>query len=155
MSKTIEVGRHDVSVYGKSYGYSGVSVLSKLARYGGYPNWPERLKLDPRCSVRNRKRELERLPEPCAEAVIDQGSFWFRISNFFQPGDVIFMETGTASSGGQDFVLPRHATMINSAAWLSIGYTLGACVGATLVRMEWEKWRSEHPGEFIKGHNPI
>jgi pyruvate decarboxylase len=105
--------------------------------------------------VRNRKRELERLPEPCAEAVIDQGSFWFRISNFFQPGDVIFMETGTASSGGQDFVPPRHATMINSAAWLSIGYTLGACVGATLVRMEWEKWRSEHPGEFIKGHNPI
>ncbi|GAM40211.1 thiamine pyrophosphate-requiring enzyme [Talaromyces pinophilus] len=135
----------------KIYGYSGVSVLSKLARSGGYPNWPERLKLDPRCSVRNRKREIERLPEPCAEAVIYQDSFWFRISKFFQPGDVILTETGTASSGGNDFVLPRHATMINSAAWLSIRYALGACVGATLVRMEWEKWRSEHPGEFIKG----
>lgn len=127
VTKTIEIGQYDISVYGKSYGYAGFSVLCRLARSDGYPSWPKRLKLDPRCSVRDRKKELEQLPDPCADEVIDQDSFWFRISKFFQPSDIILTETGTASSGGQDFVLPRNAWMINSAAWLSIGYALGMC----------------------------
>jgi pyruvate decarboxylase len=153
VTKTIEIGQYDVSVYGKSYGYHGFSVLLRLARPNVcYPNWIERLKLDPRCSVRDRKKELEQLPDPSADAVIDQDRLWFRISKFFQPGDLILTETGTAaSSGGQDFVLPHHARMINSAAWLSIGYTQGACVGVELARMEWVKWRSEEPGEFTRG----
>lgn len=151
VTKTIEIGQYDVSVYGKSYGYAGSSVLGGLACRHRYPYWPKRLKLDSRFSVRDRKKELEQLPEPCADAVIDQDSFWFRISKFFRPGDVILTETGTASSGGQDFVLPKYARMINSAAWLSIGYALGACVGATLGRMELEKRRLERPGIFLKG----
>lgn len=113
---TIMTGLLEMPIIGKSYGYSGLSMLSELAHSGGYPNRPERLKLDPRCSVRDRKKELEQLPEPHVDAAIDQGSFWFRISKFFQPSDIILTETGTASAGGQDFVLPRHACMVNSAA---------------------------------------
>ncbi|OBT83801.1 hypothetical protein VE02_08662 [Pseudogymnoascus sp. 03VT05] len=60
-------------------------------------------------------------------------TFWQRISSFFQPGDIILTETGTASGGGGEFVLPPDTTLINSSIWLSIGYTLGACAGGSLA----------------------
>ncbi|KFY86642.1 hypothetical protein V500_07505 [Pseudogymnoascus sp. VKM F-4518 (FW-2643)] len=94
---------------------------SKLLQYGIYP------------SLRNPRKQRDSLLSPEACAMVTQDTFWQRISSFFQPGDIILTETGTASSGGGDFVLPPDTTLINSSIWLSIGYMLGACAGGSLA----------------------
>ncbi|KAI7759242.1 hypothetical protein LZL87_008619 [Fusarium oxysporum] len=63
-----------------------------------------------------------------------QDTFWKRISEFFEPGDIIMTETGTPSAGGRDFVLPGQTTLINSGVWLSIDYMLGSSQGVALAQ---------------------
>ncbi|KAJ5496530.1 hypothetical protein N7463_008517 [Penicillium fimorum] len=92
---------------------------------------------------------LKSLPEPVDTASIDQYSLWLRMSWFLQPGDIVMTETGTASYGGQSIALPDGTTLINSSIWLSIGYMLGACQGATLAQREMVKDGTRSPGRTI------
>ncbi len=82
------------------------------------------------------REQLEALVAPDNDAIIDQDTFYQRISPFFREGDIILTETGTASIGGRDFVLPANTQLINSSIWLSIGYMLGAAQGAALAQRE-------------------
>lgn len=79
---------------------------------------------------------LKKLPEPADHSVVDQYSFWLLISKFLCSGDIIMTETGTASYGGQSILLPDDTAVINSTIWLSIGYMLAACQGASLAQRE-------------------
>ncbi|KAJ6139885.1 hypothetical protein N7471_006371 [Penicillium samsonianum] len=92
---------------------------------------------------------LKNFPEAVDTASIDQYSLWLRMSAFLQPGDIVMTETGTASYGGQSFALPEGTTLINSSIWLSIGYMLGACQGATLAQREMVKGGTRPPGRTI------
>ncbi|KAL2827377.1 thiamine diphosphate-binding protein [Aspergillus cavernicola] len=88
------------------------------------------------CSIHPLFTPSSPLQAPIQSAPIDQATFWTRMSKFLRPSDIILTETGTSSSGGQDLILPPQATMINSALWLSIGYTLGATVGVALAQKD-------------------
>ena len=79
---------------------------------------------------------LETLPPTQPEDIIDQTTFWQRISTLFRSGDIILTETGTPSIGGRDFVLPPQTTVINTGIWLSIGFMLGASQGAALAQRD-------------------
>ena len=79
---------------------------------------------------------MKALPPTQVDAVIDQDTFWQRVSTFFRPGDIILTETGTPSIGGRDLILPPQTSLINSSIWLSIGYMLGAAAGAALAQRE-------------------
>ncbi|KAM0279196.1 hypothetical protein ACHAQH_004741 [Verticillium albo-atrum] len=79
---------------------------------------------------------LRNLPRSIPSSPVDQYSFFLRISNFFRPGDMILTEAGTASHGGQSFILPESMFLINSSLWLSIGYALAAAQGAALAQRE-------------------
>lgn len=68
-----------------------------------------------------------------ADDGITHATFWRNISPFFQPHDIIMTESGTASMGSRDFMLPRDVTLVNSSLWLSIGYMLGAAQGAAFA----------------------
>ncbi|KAE8352289.1 thiamine diphosphate-binding protein [Aspergillus coremiiformis] len=87
-----------------------------------YPSLP-----DPRAT-------LNRIPPVARTGALTQDIFWKRMSRFFRPGDMVLTETGTASSGGRDFVFPRNVGMINSGVWLSIGYMLAAAQGVALAQ---------------------
>ncbi|KAK2488325.1 hypothetical protein H9L39_02252 [Fusarium oxysporum f. sp. albedinis] len=78
-----------------------------------------------------------------------QDTFWKRISEFFEPGDIIMTETGTPSTGGRDFVLPRQTTLINSGVWLSIGYMLGSSQGVALAQRDLVAEDSSRRGRTI------
>lgn len=97
---------------------------SRLPRYDPYPD------------LGNARQQLEALPATVPDSVIDQDTFWQRMSTFFRSGDIILTETGTPSVGGRDFVLPPQTTLINSGIWLSIGYMLGAAQGAALAHRD-------------------
>ncbi|KAH8585648.1 pyruvate decarboxylase [Bisporella sp. PMI_857] len=125
---TIEIGAADSGI--QTYTLHAKAVLrklldqldqSKLPQYVAYP------------SQVNPRKERNNLPLPKTDSLIFQETFWKRISSFFQPGDIILTETGTAAYGGSEFVLPPDTTMIVSSIWLSIGYMLGACAGASLA----------------------
>ncbi|KAL2414733.1 Pyruvate decarboxylase [Exophiala dermatitidis] len=94
---------------------------AKIPKFSSNPNLP-----DPR-------KASALLPTPKGEDKLSQDIFWTRISRIFQPGDIVLTETGTASVGGREFILPENATLINSSIWLSIGFILGAAQGAALA----------------------
>lgn len=79
---------------------------------------------------------LKALPPPAPDSLVDQHAFWLRMAAFLRPGDIILTETGTCSYGGQSLVLPENTVVINSALWLSIGYTLAACQGVALAQRD-------------------
>lgn len=62
--------------------------------------------------------------------IISQAWLWPRVAQFFRPKDVILAETGTAGFGIIDIPLPKDATLITQVLWGSIGYTVGALLGA-------------------------
>lgn len=99
-------------------------VVSRLPRYEPYPD------------LGNLSQQLHTLPPTEPESLVDQDTFWQRISSFFRPGDIILTETGTPSVGGRDFVLPPQTTLINSSIWLSIGHMLGASQGAAVAQRD-------------------
>lgn len=144
---TIEVDQKGVEVCGALYRDLNIKTLlrklldrldtSRLPRLRPYPDLGDPRKL------------RDELAEPARDAVIDQETFWQRISTFFRSGDIVMTETGTSSSGGRDFVLPPQTTMINSALWLSIGYMLGACSGAALAQREMISEKSRPDGRTI------
>ncbi len=104
-------------------------VLSKLDK--------DRLpRYQPTMDLGDPRQQLKELPPTMESEIIEQDTYWQRMSNFFRPGDIILTETGTPSVGGRDFVLPPHTTLINSSIWLSIGYMLGACAGAAQAQRE-------------------
>ncbi|EXL41414.1 hypothetical protein FOCG_16221 [Fusarium oxysporum f. sp. radicis-lycopersici 26381] len=81
------------------------------------------------------------LADSCIQAVAKadlllQDTFWNRISEFFEPEVIIMTETGTPSTGGRGFVLPRQTTLINSGVWPSIGYMLGSSQGVDFAQRD-------------------
>ncbi|KAF7537178.1 hypothetical protein G7Z17_g12900 [Cylindrodendrum hubeiense] len=143
---TITIGSTSASPT-KHHGIRIKSLLEKLvAKLDGvklavaepFPENPE----DPR-------QLLKSLPTPASDSIVDQYSFWLRISEFFRPGDIILTETGTASYGGQSFVLPEDTMLINSSIWLSIGYMLAASQGVSLAQREMVKEGTRRPGRTI------
>jgi pyruvate decarboxylase len=94
---------------------------SKLPRYNGHESLPNPTKL------------RDSLKPYAAKDLISQDTFWQRISSYFQSGDIILTETGTASYGSAEFILPPDTTLIVSSIWLSIGYMLGSCAGSSLA----------------------
>jgi len=62
--------------------------------------------------------------------IISQAYLWPRVGQFFKPKDIIIAETGTSSFGIIDVPLPKEAVLITQVLWGSIGFTVGATLGA-------------------------
>ena len=62
--------------------------------------------------------------------IISQAWLWPRVGQFFRPYDVVLAETGTSGFGMIDVPMPKGATLITQVLWGSIGYTVGALLGA-------------------------
>lgn len=70
---------------------------------------------------------------PQAGAPITQRRFWHRLSRFLREGDVVLAEAGTALFGAVVMPLPPGVSFVSQLLWASIGYTLGATVGAAMA----------------------
>ncbi len=64
---------------------------------------------------------------------ITQKRFWHRMANYFEPQDIILAETGTSMFGVLEAPILHPVTVITQPLWASIGYTVGALLGATLA----------------------
>ncbi|RMZ90818.1 hypothetical protein DV736_g1951, partial [Chaetothyriales sp. CBS 134916] len=133
--RTITFHRDSVEFGGASQSaeYSNLHVKSLLQKVLGRLDKSKLPKYDPYPDLGVPSAQLKALPPPQPDGVIDQATFWQRVSTFFQSGDIVLTETGTPSVGGRDLILPPHTTLINSSIWLSIGYMLPAAAGAALA----------------------
>ena len=62
--------------------------------------------------------------------VITQAYLWPRVGQYFKPKDIIIAETGTSGFGIIDVPLPKDSMLITQVLWGSIGYSVGATLGA-------------------------
>ncbi|AMD19206.1 HBR305Wp [Eremothecium sinecaudum] len=67
---------------------------------------------------------------------LKQEWIWENVSKFFQEGDIIITETGTAAFGIVQSKFPKDAYGISQVLWGSIGFTTGACLGAAFAAEE-------------------
>lgn len=75
---------------------------------------------------------------------ITQSYIWQRIGRFLKPNDIILAESGTAQFGVSDATFPSNTSYITQIFWSSIGYTVGACLGALVAASE-----MKNPGRVI------
>ena len=64
---------------------------------------------------------------------LTQARFWQRMANFYQAKDIILAETGTSMFGVLEAAIPYPVSVITQPLWASIGYTVGALLGASLA----------------------
>ena len=62
-------------------------------------------------------------------AKLTQAAYWRAIQNYLRPGDVLYVDNGT-SFALLGLKLPPNCTFIGSINWGSIGYSVGALLGA-------------------------
>lgn len=75
---------------------------------------------------------------------ITQSYIWQRIGRFLQPNDVVLAESGTAQFGLSDATFPANTSYITQIFWSSIGFTVGACLGALVANRE-----AKTPGRVV------
>ncbi|KAI5248797.1 pyruvate decarboxylase [Aureobasidium subglaciale] len=75
------------------------------------------------------------------QALPTQKDFYRIINPLLKPGDIVMGETGTASHGTRDLVLPSGSYYFTAVTWLSIGYMLPAALGAAMAQRDSNKWK--------------
>ncbi|KIX02636.1 uncharacterized protein Z518_08578 [Rhinocladiella mackenziei CBS 650.93] len=75
---------------------------------------------------------------------IKQSFVWQRIGRFLKKNDIVLAESGTAQFGMPDAIFPPDIKYITQTFWSSIGYTVGACLGALIAAKE-----MKYPGRVI------
>lgn len=73
---------------------------------------------------------------PGSDAGITQEWLWLRVSSWFQEGDIIITETGTSAFGIVQLRFPDNCVGISQVLWGSIGFTVGATLGAVMAAQE-------------------
>lgn len=132
-SKTIEFDQNCISIFGAQYpGLKLKSLFENLLRSLESSPLPMRISLE--CPRQLQKATSPSPPHPSSP--IEHNQMWSRISRFIRTGDVVITDIGTSWSGTECFALPADTILIKSGIWLSIGYALGACVGAAQARQE-------------------
>jgi indolepyruvate decarboxylase len=62
-----------------------------------------------------------------------QVTFWRRVEEFLQPGDVLISDTGTAFFASANLRLPEGTAYISQPIWAALGYGLPASLGTCLA----------------------
>lgn len=76
------------------------------------------------------------VPSPGAKSPISQEWLWSRVSSWFREGDIIITETGTSAFGIVQSHFPDNCIGISQVLWGSIGFTVGATLGAVMAAQE-------------------
>ncbi|THY71579.1 pyruvate decarboxylase [Aureobasidium pullulans] len=81
-------------------------------------------------------------PSTEPSGLLTQKDFYRFINPLLKPGDIVMGETGTASHGTRDLILPTGSVYFTAVTWLSIGYMLPAALGAAMAQRDSEKWKN-------------
>lgn len=81
--------------------------------------------------------QLKLINSPAApNTPLTQEWLWTRLSSWFREGDIIVTETGTSAFGIIQSKFPNNTIGISQVLWGSIGFTVGATLGAVMAAEE-------------------
>ena len=75
---------------------------------------------------------------------IKQSYVWQRLGKFLRENDIFLVESGTAQFGMSDATFPPNIKYVTQTFWSSIGFTVGACLGALVAAKE-----MKHTGRVV------
>lgn len=87
--------------------------------------------------------------------LVAQKNFFKLLNPLFKEGDIVLTETGTASYGGRDFILPPNTRLFGAVTWLSIGFMLPATLGTALAKRDTNKTGKHNQAILIIGDGSI
>jgi len=73
---------------------------------------------------------------------ISQPWLWPRVGSLFGPSDVIVADTGTSAFGTVDVPMKPGSAYMTQTLWGSIGYSVGAALGASLAARQCQMGRT-------------
>lgn len=76
-----------------------------------------------------------------ANTPLTQEWIWTKMSSWLREGDIVLTETGTSAFGIIQTRFPSNTTGISQVLWGSIGYSVGATLGAVAAAEELDKSR--------------
>lgn len=68
--------------------------------------------------------------------LLTQEWLWSKVSSWFREGDIIITETGTSAFGIVQTKFPNNTIGISQVLWGSVGFTVGATLGAVMAAEE-------------------
>ena len=151
---TIILAHNYCQIKGKKY--DGVHFLPVLRRvveeiekqpeaYTKKHSWTKlNVSLFQRVSLTSTEHYQPPLLNSSTSGPIEQSFIWQRIGRFLKPGDIVLAESGTAQFGVPDAPFPENIGYITQTFWSSIGYTVGACLGACVAAKEMKR-----PGRVV------
>ncbi|CAG85124.2 DEHA2B03872p [Debaryomyces hansenii CBS767] len=71
-----------------------------------------------------------------SSALLTQEWLWSKVSAWFREGDIIITETGTSAFGIVQTKFPNNTIGISQVLWGSVGFTVGATLGAVMAAEE-------------------
>ncbi len=74
--------------------------------------------------------------EPQAEQKLTNRRFYDRMAHFVQANDIVIADTGGALFSAGEMFMPEDVTFIGQAFYASIGYSVGAALGAGMAALE-------------------
>ena len=80
--------------------------------------------------------EVSDLGDDNTDDHIAQSYIWRRLGQYIRPNDILVADSGTAQFGFSDACFPKNSTYITQLYYGSIGYSVGACVGAAIAQRE-------------------
>ncbi|KAG9248442.1 pyruvate decarboxylase [Calycina marina] len=100
----------------------------------------EELKKEPKIYNIPSTHSKDKIQPPVLSSItsgkIVQSYCWQRLGKFLQPNDIVLAESGTAQFGMPDATFPKNTRYITQIFWSSIGYTVGATLGALVAQKE-------------------
>jgi len=99
-----------------------------------YHPYASRIPVDPFSSISPKIQDND-------DSIISHQYLWPRVGQFLEPEDVIVTETGTANFGILDVPLPHGVKLISQILWGSIGWSVGATLGAAFAARDVGKKR--------------
>lgn len=132
-----------------SYSYNTNNIVEfhsdhikiKRATYENISMTPVLVELAVRITPRDPESAVP-VPKPLAiqeqprDTILNQDYVWTHLTSFLRPGDVIVSETGTSSFGITKATFPNNTVGISQVLYGSIGYSVGAALGASLALEE-------------------
>lgn len=79
-------------------------------------------------------KSVEKTTKKKLSNTISHESFWEKMKSFLKPKDTIIVETGSSSFAALHFLTPKNSEFMCQGLWSSIGYSLGALLGACLAK---------------------
>lgn len=136
----VRLGHDFVQVRGEKYdGFHFLPILSRLVA---------ELEAKPQQYNLPRPLPAPKLQSPVLldskSGELKQAFVWQRLGRFLKDGDILLAESGTAQFGMPDATYAPNTRYITQIFWSSIGYTVGACLGALVAAKE-----QNHEGRVV------